>query len=346
MALTLPKPAISRKQILTAVGGVVLAAAAAWAALQYLEDAPPPPAPKPVTPAAKAAPPAPSPDKLIADLVAASGLNQHLNQLPQQLIGGVRQSGAQHRKTSPAVLTAIEQAVTESFTAQAFQERLAADLKKNFDQKRVQGLLADFSTPAAKGMIQLEQASPGPEDLTRFMRAQTANRLPPARAELIRRIDTATRASDLAVEAAFATMKTVAAGLAGGQAKKAASVDRTIEKQRAAATSGIRHSTFANLAFTYRDASDADLENYAKFYESENSKWFSGLVYASLLEEITSAAARAGERVGELASKPAKTVKPSPVVHRPAPSKSGADARACLDLAQNLAVARCAEKYR
>ena len=34
MALTLPKLAISRKQILTIVGGVVLAAAAGWAALR------------------------------------------------------------------------------------------------------------------------------------------------------------------------------------------------------------------------------------------------------------------------------------------------------------------------
>ena len=352
MALTLPKLAVSRKQILTIVGGVVLAAAAGWAALQYFEDTPPPPPPKPVTPAAKAAAPVPSPDKLIADLIAASGLNQHLEQLPQQLISGVKQSGSQNKKASPAVVAAIETAVAESFTAQAFQDRLAADLKKNFEQKRVQGLLADFSTPAAKSMIQLEQASPAPEELTRFMRAQTANRLPPARAELIKRIDTATRAGDLAVEAAFATMKAVAAGIVGAQTKKAASVDLTIEKQRAATTAGIRHATFANLAFAYRDASDADLESYAKFYESENSKWLYGLVYASILEEITSAATRAGARAGELAGKPAKGGKPAnagkppPAAGRPAASQSGADARACLDLAANLAVAKCAEKFR
>ena len=350
MALTLPKLAISRKQILTIVGGVVLAAAAGWAALQYFEDTPPPPPPpKPATSAAgpaKAAAPAPTPDKLIAELLAASGLNQHLNQLPQQLIGGVKHSAAQNRKASPAVLAAIEKAVSESFSAQAFQDRLTADLKKNFDQKRVQGLLAEFAAPAAKRMIELEQASPAPEEMAQFMRTQAASRLPPARAELIKRIDAATKASDLAVEAAFATMKAVAAGIVGAQAKKAAVIDGTIEKQRASVTAGIRNSTFAKLAFAYREASDTDLEGYAKFYESENNKWFSGLVYTSLLAEITSAGAQAGERAGELASKPAKAGKPSPAAAGPVRSKSSGDARACLDLGESLAVAKCAEKFR
>lgn len=52
------------------------------------------------------------------------------------------------------------------------------------------------------------------------------------------------------------------------------------------------------------------------------------------------AAAPAGERIGTLASKPA-----SPVA-KPVRSKAGADARACLDLATNTAIIKCAEKYR
>jgi hypothetical protein len=351
MALTVPKFALTRKQILTLVGGVVVAAAAGWAALQYFEEAPPPPPPKPVTPAkqagaAKAAPPAPSPDKLIADLLAASGLNQHLNQLPQQLIGGIKQSGAQPSRTSPAIVAAIETAVAESFTAQNFQNRLNADLNKGFDQKRAQALLADLSTPSAKSMIGLEQASPPPEEFARFVRSQGASRLTPARRDLILRIDTATRASELAVEAAFVSMKALAVGIVGAQAQKSDAIDKAIEKQRASATANIRSSTFANLAFTYRNASDADLETYAKFYETENNKWFSGLVYASLLEETRSAAAKAGERVATLASKPGKPGKPAMAGAGPARSKSRGDARACLDLAANAAVVKCAEQYR
>jgi hypothetical protein len=348
--LNLPKLALSSRQILTIVVGIAVVAAAGWFGLQYFEDTEPAPAPskpQPV-PAAKqaaaakaaAADAALNRDKLIADLLAASGLNQQLNQLPQQLIAGVRQSGRQHPRASAAVLGAIEKAVAESFTTQNFQDRLNADLKKNFDQKRMQALLADLSTPAAKRMIALEQATPGQEEFARFTRSRTADKLAPARKDLIKRIDTATRASELALEAAFVSMKAVSLGIVGEQAQKAAAVDKAIEKQRAAATASIRSSTLANLAFTYRDASDADLEAHAKLYETENSKWFSGIVYASLVEEAKSAAAHAGERIAALASKPAA---PGP---RPARSKSGGDARACLDLPTDAAIVKCAQQYR
>ena len=255
-------------------------------------------------------------------------------------MAGVRQSGKQRTKASPAVLKAIENAVSESFSAQRFHDRVSAGLKKNFDEKRLQALLKDYSAPAAKRMVELEQALPSQEELAQFARSAAAIRPSPQRASLIKRIDAATRASDLAIDVAFSSMKGVALGGVGGGAEKAAAVDKAIEKQRASATGNIRNATLLNLAFSYRNASDADLEEYAKFYETENSKWFSGIVYTSLLEEFQSASAQAGERIGALASKPA-----SPAA-KPVRSKAGADARTCLDLATNTAIMKCAEKYR
>jgi hypothetical protein len=159
----------------------------------------------------------------------------------------------------------------------------------------------------------------------------------------VKRIDAATRASDLALESAFAFLDALASGMAAGQAQKAAAIGKAIERQRAPTTANIRNATFANLAFTYRDAGDAELEAYAKFYEAENSKWFYGIAYASILEEAKRAAAQAGERVGALAGSAGKPALP---VAKPIRSKSRADARACLDLAGNAAVIKCAEDYR
>ena len=358
MALTLPKLALptltlDKKKIPAIVGGVLVLAAAGWFGWQYFEDTAPAPAAKnqPAAAAkqiapAKAAAPAdtgPARDKLIEDLLVASGLKQQLSQLPQKMTAGVGQSSPQHSKTSAALLAAIEKAMAASFTEQNFHDRLSVDLKKDFDQKRMRALLGDFSAPAAKRMIEMEQATPSAQELGQFVRSRAANKLSPARTELIQRIDAATRASELAVEAAFASMKALSLGMVGAQARQAAAIDKAIEKQRVSTTENIRNSTFSNLAFSYRNASDADLEGYAKFCEAENSKWFSGIVYASLLEEIKSAAAQAGERMGALASKPGKSASPAA---KPARSKSRADARTCLDLATNPAVIKCAEPYR
>lgn len=356
--LTVPKLTLTRKQALMVAGGVVLAAAAGWLGWQYLEDTGPPPAaarkPQPVTAAkqpaagkqpaaAKAAPAvdaAAAQAKLIEDVLTASGLKQQLSQLPQQLIEGARTPGKRPSKTSPALAKTIEDAMAEAFTAQAFQDRVRADLKKNFDQKRLQALLNDFSTPAAKRVIALEQVSPSPEERARFARSPAAVRPSPERASLIKRIDAAAKAGDLAVDAAFASMSAVASGVVGGEPAKVAAADKAIEKQRASTTANIRNATLLNLSFTYRDAKDADLEEYAKIYEGENGKWFSGIVYASILEEIKSASARAGERIG------AQAIKPAAPEHAAAGSMARADARTCLGLATNAAIIKCAEKYR
>ena len=347
MALTLPKIAVPQialpnKKILAIVPLVIVLAVAGWFGWQYFQEPPPAPVaaskPQPVT-APK--PAAPSPEKLIADVLAASGMNQQLNQLPLQLVAGIRQSTKEHSKASPAVLAAIEQAVTESYAAQSFRDRLSADLKNNYEQKRMQALLADLSAPAAKRMIQLEQALASPDTLA--ARIQLASQLSPERKELVKRIDAATRAGELAVETAFISMTALVRGMVGTQARKLVAVDKAIDKQRATITANIRNSTFTNLAFSYKDASDAELDAYAKFCETENRKWFSGIVYASVLEETRSAATQAGERMGALAAKPGKGAAHEA---RPARSKSGADARVCLDLATDIAIMKCAEAYR
>ena len=92
-----------------------------------------------------------------------------------------------------------------------------------------------------------------------------------------------------------------------------------------------------NLAYSYKDANDAELAKYAGTPEAENSKCLYGLVYTALLEEIEDAATDAAQRIGELSAKPAA---------RAAGSKSGQDARACLGLATNAAISKCAEAYR
>jgi hypothetical protein len=341
---------LTNNQILAVVGGVVVVAAAGWFGWQYFDGTEPapvaPPKPLPVTTArpptaVTAAAPAdagPARDKLIEDALVASGLKRQLQQLPQQLIAGVRQSGAQLR--SPGVVKTIESAVAASFTPQGIHDRVSADLKKNFDQQRLQALLKDFSTPAAKRMIELEQAAPPAEAFARFARSQAATRPSSQRASLIRRIDAAIRASDLAVEVAFSYMKAIALGIVGDAAGKAAAVEKAIEKQRATATQKIRNATLLNLAFGFRDASEADLEEYARIYETENNKWFTNIVYGSLLEEVRSASEKARGSIGSLANKPA-----APAA-KPVPSRARLDARSCLDLATNEAIMKCAAQYR
>lgn len=350
MALTLPKLSLpklpeDKKKLPTIVGGVIVLAAAGWFGWQYFMEEPPPPPPpkrqavKAVKPKPKAAPvdPAKARDQLIAEVMNATGMDQQVKQLPQSMVEGVKQGGMQDKKATPEIRQAIEEAVAGAFTADGFKLQVDADLKTNFDEKRMRALLKDYSTPAARAMVKQERGAPSGEEGAQAERGAAAKPLAPKRAELIKRIDAATRAGDLAVEMAFISMKALGVGAAGEGAHKAAAVEKAIEKQRDATTRKIREATLHNLATSFKDASDADLEKYAAIHEAENSKWFYGLVYAALLEEAQKASAAAGARIAELAPRPA----PRPMV-----SKAHGDARRCLELATNTAIIKCAEKYR
>ena len=243
--LALPKIELNKKQLPLIVVGVIVLAAAGWFGWDYFaeEPAPPPPPAKPVSKPAAPKPQSPAEiaqaqDKLIESVLAATGLKQQLEQLQQRLAAGTAQGATQQKKASAATLKAIEDAIEQSFTAAGFQNRVNAALKKNFDQKRLQALAKEFSTPVAKTMVEQERAEQAPADLAKFAISPAATK--PERAALVTRIDTATRASDFAVETAFISMKALAEGIAGEGSRKADALDKSIERQRESESRRIR----------------------------------------------------------------------------------------------------------
>ncbi len=343
--LALPKLALGKKQMLAIAGAVALLVAGWLVWLFFFEEAAPPPPPAKSAPAAAKQPgPAkvaplsgPAQDKLIEDVLLASGLKQQLNQLPSQMITGIHDFGQRKTKIPPTFVKNLEQAVAPSISAQDFQDRLKADLKKQFDQQRLKTLLGELSTPAGKRMVELEQTAPTREELDRYTRSLAKTPLPEKRVALIKRIDAAKKASDLAVQVSFLYIDAIASAMAGEGAKTPPAAAKSIEAQRTSAANDIRNATWQNLAFSYQGASDADLETYAKLAESDAAKWMTGIVVGSLLEQFKSAAASAGERIAASASKPAAA--------KPVRSKSRMDARACLKLDANTAIIKCAQEY-
>ena len=340
-----PPLAQDKKRLPLIVGGIAVVAAGAWFGWQYFTEEPPPPPPpaKPAAPAPKKLTPAEleqARDKLINEVLAATGLKEQLEQLPTRLAEGLKSAEQSTKKRGNARTAMIQAELSAAFAAQDFQSRAAADLKKNFDEKRMQAVLKDYSSALGKSMIALERTGHAADEIAKFAQASAVK--PPAaeRTALVERIDKATRASDLAVEIAMTSLQALAAGEGGDNARKSAAMEKAIEKQGAAVEKKIRDATLLNLAFGFKDASDADLGKYAALYESEHSKWLYAQIYASLLEQAKLAATEAGAAIAKASSAPARAARSAPG------GKHGADARRCLDLATNSAVIKCAEDYR
>lgn len=344
------------------VVGAVAVLGGGWFAWQHFMAEPPPPPPPPPKAAAKpqaprapaAAPAAPAvdADKQIEDILAVSGLGHTLQRLPEQLLASVRQAGQQDRsgKLRKADLQEMERLTREAYTAQGFRLRVTAQLKNNYDAKRYQEFLADSASPLAKRMNELEKLEPGQAELLAYMKALASKPLPPERLKLIERIDAASRASELALEAMFSSAKGMMRGFAGADAKQLAQIDKEIEQQRAAAADSVRNAVRLSLAYTYREAGDAELAEYARLHEKDSTKFFLGLVFDALIEEIRAGAERFGAGLeklfkarfaGQVAAKAEAAAAP-----RSGRSRAQEDARECLRFEENRQVMGCAERFR
>jgi len=352
-----------KKTVMAVVGAGVLGLAG-WLAWDMFMTEPPPPPPPPVAVAVKPAPkPAEvSPDKLIDELVTVSGLRKQIDQIPDKVAQGARHSSAKPR--DQAVVAEVEKIMAEAFKPDRFHQRVRDALKKDFDRKRVEGLLKTLNTPLMKKMTDLEGREVKPEELAAFANGLAKAPLSKERLQTLQDYDSTTKGSEFATELVTGVTRAMVAGAVGGDAAKLAKFDSEFGKQKAKLGNAVRDATLLASAYMYRDVSDSDLAEYTRFYATDDGKWFVTTVMNALLEEFRAGAQQAGERIAELA-KAKKPVAGAPATRaapaaageavaaapaepgaRPLTARSKLDARECLKHETNQAIHRCAEGYR
>jgi hypothetical protein len=379
-------------KLIVAVVGIAVVAAAGWFGWQqYFADsgeapapavtpAPKPkrpPAPKPAAPSTEAQPrpaapavaqadtPA-NPDQLVDQVMSATGLAMQLETLPEQMVAAVKDGFAAQPQAVRALGPDIERIFAESFTAVGFQRRVRASLRANYDETHLRAVLSAASTPVAKKMTQMELAKPSQAEQTAYFSSLANKPIPLQREALLQRLDRATSATDLGTELALASMRAMALGAAGNNPTAASQIDRAMENQRGALSAEVRKGSIMAMAFAYRNATDAELSEYANLHESDHGKWFSRVVSSAIVAEFKSASGQVGERIAALAKgrqtarAPAPDIAGSavgpetssapPQVDAPAAaSRQGSrnrprDVRSCLELPSTAEIIQCAEK--
>jgi hypothetical protein len=327
----------------------------------------------PAAPGAAAQPGTPAnPDQIIDQVLSATGLGAQLDGLPEGVVAAVKEGFARQPPAVRALGKDFEKIVAESFTKEGFQRRVRDGLKASYDDKRLRALVSAASTPLAKKMTQLELAKPSQAELAAYVNSLTSKPIPPQRQALLQRLDDASNSSGLGTEIALASMRAMALGAAGSNPNAASEIDKAMEGQRPALTANVRKSSLMTMAFTYRTATDAELSEYVKLYESDHGKWFTSVVSAAIVAEFKSASGHVGEQLAALVkskqppasvvaragkhpsapaaapepgSAPADTPKPSLALRQGSqyPTK---DLRSCLDLATTVEIIKCAEQGR
>ncbi len=264
----------------------------------------PPPAQAAAAPA-KAA----NPSKVIADILAVSGMKKALENMPVEFVASVHShlEGMQDDKgmrMQPGIQQAIEDSAKAAFTADRFMGRVTRAMKKDYNEKNYQELLADLSSPLAFRMAELEaKADPTPQMFNQFVNDLESSPLPAQRLALLRRLDAASRTSEFMYTELLLVNRGLVRGANGSgrcisneEMKKA---EAKMEGRTKAAKSTLDEMAINILAYTYRDVSDADLSEYLGIYEKANSRHIHDVIFNAVLEEYSDASMHMGHGIME-----------------------------------------------
>ncbi len=241
--------------------------------------------------------------KVIADILTVSGMKKGLEGLPASFIDGFSSGLEKNEHLSSDLRQAMENSAKEAFTPDGFTGRVIRAMKKDYNEKNYQELLADLSTPVARRMAELEaKDDPSPQEFSAYNTQLGTNPLSAQRTDLLHRLDVASRTSDLMFTSRLIVSKGMMRGMAGANNKcvteeQLKNAEASMEAKLNANKENMVSLATTILAYTYRDVSDADLTEYLRIYEKENSRHIHEVIYAAIVEEYNQASTRMGRGI-------------------------------------------------
>lgn len=233
-------------------------------------------------------------------LVTRSGLAVQLKSYPRQMDEELSRAGGQLPET---VVQALRDAARISFSAEEMQRRITQHLATNMAPADIGEALVWLESDAGQRMARAEEeaaASLSQQVLQDYFTEYQQNPPVARRVDLIAGLVEATRA----VEHAAYAVESIALGVAVGMnATQPVQNQVTLEQLRAhlqavlppmqlrAQMAGMMPMLFA---YTYRNASDADLELYLAFNQSPLGNRYNDAVMAAFIDALTRASVSMG----------------------------------------------------
>ena len=174
----------------------------------------------------------------------------------------------------------LERVLSEQFQPGPFYMAIGDRLHKGYSPERLPALEGWLHSPLARNLADLDRRAYAPEsrqELVDF--AASLSTTPPSqpRLILIHRLYEDTRICDMEVEATIALVHTTAQAISPALPKEkrygANELDRALGGVKSRYRSVMRNAKLVQLLFAYQSASDAELEQYAGFLESDEGEW-------------------------------------------------------------------------
>jgi hypothetical protein len=242
-------------------------------------------------------------DSLILELYVLSGLKKQLQQVPVHAIASLQQDAD---KIPPQVHETLQRIVKESYNPELLQRSVIKWIDQHFDAERTKAVLAWLRDPFARKITNLEEDASTMESHLKMLEfAEKLEDHPPpkGRIELLRRLDEACRASEVTMDVVILTTWGVAIGvnavLPKEQQMHSERMLQQMQAQRDMMIESIRQQTIVGALFTYQSLDDSELERYLAFAESDDGRWYHGLLGEALKGALLEASMKLGKTAAE-----------------------------------------------
>jgi hypothetical protein len=202
----------------------------------------------------------------------------------------------------PALYNDFVQAAQQSFDSEKIRSKVHAALVRSLDPPLIQQVMRWFETPLGRKITALEHAASAPEAFKEIQNFADQLKSDPPRASrlaLVERLDIASGASEKAAEirilsflATFTAMNQVKPE---DQRIDTQGLRREVEARREEILSHNKMMTKVGFLYSYRSLSDADLERYVSFSESEPAKTYDDQTYEALKAALLGAISAYGK---------------------------------------------------
>ncbi len=258
-------------------------------------------------PAIAGDPPRPA-RKVVAqpELMALSGVQHQIRHLSRAVMTGFDKESKQAPPSRQAV---VRRVITQSFDANQIERRVTARVTKELPKEHSLKVLEWLRSDLGKAVAKLEDRALAPQAAQQFESTadKTLQTASPAKLQLVRRLDLAMGSSETLVEsselAAFAAAMALDSSRPMderiGEDRIHVQIDQDRQKTRARAQAFILSTYLA----TYQQLSDADMERYAEFLESDAGREYHRLTGTALQEALYEAGESISRELTALSSK-------------------------------------------
>jgi hypothetical protein len=235
-----------------------------------------------------------------------AGVRTMLDSLPSHVDEMTAAALAQMPRDQRRQLEPVVRDVSLRFLSpDAFSDQLRAYFVQHYEPGRMSTFLVLERTPVYRTMHRHEemaQTVAAQASRRRFELNLKSNPPAPGRVRALQRLDEVRGTTETEVQMVTGLLNAMSAGMG-------AQMPKDLEAQSTAFKNKIRPVLAGNVLmrnlFTYRNASDADIEDYVTAGEQKDVAWFNRMLHSAVLVVAADRAGRAGELIKKKVAQPA-----------------------------------------